>query len=41
MAPHIIEVTPDKKVVWTFADHQTMKTISQALILDTRAEGRH
>lgn len=33
-APHLIEVTPDKQVVWTFADHQTMKTISSVLILD-------
>ena len=27
-APHLIEVSPDKQVRWTFADHQTMKTIS-------------
>lgn len=40
-APHIIEVTPDKKVVWTFADHQTMKTVSTVVLLDTPAEGRH
>jgi len=33
-APHLIEVTPDKRVVWTFADHQTMKTISSVQILD-------
>lgn len=33
-APHLIEVTPDKQVVWTFADHQTMKTISSVLLLD-------
>jgi hypothetical protein len=33
-APHIIEVTRDKRVVWTFADHQTMKTISSVEILD-------
>ena len=33
-APHLIEVTPDKKVVWTFQDHKTMKTISSAQILD-------
>lgn len=32
--PHLIEVTPDKKVVWTFADHQTMKTISSVQLLD-------
>jgi hypothetical protein len=31
---HLIEVTPDKKVVWTFADHQTMKTISSVQLLD-------
>ena len=33
-APHIIEVTRDKKVVWTFADHATMKTVSSIQILD-------
>ncbi len=33
-APHVIEVTPDKKVVWTFADHETMKTISSIQLLD-------
>lgn len=33
-APHLIEVTPDKKVVWTFADHETMRTISSVQLLD-------
>ena len=33
-APQVIEVTPDKKVVWTFADHKTMRTISSIQILD-------
>ena len=33
-APHVIEVTPDKKVVWTFADHKTMRTISSIQLLD-------
>jgi hypothetical protein len=33
-APHIIEVTRAKKVVWTFADHQTMRTIANMQILD-------
>lgn len=33
-AAHLIEVTPGKKVVWTFADHQTMKTISSVQLLD-------
>jgi hypothetical protein len=45
-APHVIEVTPDKKVVWTFADHKTMKTISSIQLLDvpgdvTRGEILH
>jgi outer membrane protein assembly factor BamB len=34
-APHIFEVTPDKKVVWTYANHKDMKTISSVQILDT------
>lgn len=33
-APHIIEVTPDKEVVWTFQDHETMKTVSSVQVLD-------
>jgi hypothetical protein len=33
-APHLIEITPDKRVVWTFSDHQTMKTISSVQLLD-------
>jgi hypothetical protein len=33
-APHILEITPDKKVVWSFADHKTMKTVSSVLLLD-------
>ena len=32
--PHVIEVTPDKKVVWTYADHKTMKTVSSIVVLD-------
>lgn len=33
-APHLIEITPDKRVVWTFADHMAMKTISSVVLLD-------
>ena len=33
-APHLIEVTPDKKVVWTFQDHTSFRTISSVLLLD-------
>ncbi len=37
-APHIFEVTPDKKVVWTYENHKDMKTISTVQILDTPAD---
>jgi hypothetical protein len=37
-APHLIEVTPDKRVVWTFADHQTMCTISSLQLLDLKGD---
>ncbi len=40
-APHIIEVTPDKKVVWTFFDHKTMKTVSSVYLLDVPGEAGH
>ena len=32
--PHLIEVTPDKKVVWTFADHKNVRTIASVQLLD-------
>ena len=32
--PHVMEVTPEGKVVWTFADHQAMQTISNIQLLD-------
>jgi hypothetical protein len=34
-APHLIEVTPDKKVVWTFADHRHTKTIASVQLIDS------
>jgi len=33
-APHLLEVTPDKKVVWTFSDFKHMKTVSSVQLLD-------
>jgi hypothetical protein len=33
-APHLIEITRDKRVLWTFFDHQTMKTVSSVQLLD-------
>ncbi len=45
-APHLLEITPDKKVVWTYADHQAFKTISTVQVFakgDTplSGEGTH
>jgi hypothetical protein len=37
-APHIIEVTPEKKVVWTFSDHETMRTVSSIQRLDIEGD---
>jgi hypothetical protein len=33
-APHLLEITRDKRVVWTYANHKDMKTISTVVILD-------
>lgn len=32
--PHFFEVTRDKKIVWTFADHEHFKTVNQIQVLD-------
>jgi hypothetical protein len=32
--PHFFELTPDKKVVWSFADHVNFKTVNQIQLLD-------
>jgi hypothetical protein len=45
-APHIIEVTAEKKVVWTFSDFKSISTISSIQLLDipgdvTRGEILH
>jgi len=37
-APHAIEVTRDKKVVWTFTDSSFIQTMSSIQILDNRAD---
>jgi hypothetical protein len=36
-APDLVEVTPDKQVVWTFYGHQTIQTISSVELLDLPA----
>jgi hypothetical protein len=33
-APHLVEVTPDKRVVWTFSDHSKFKTVSSVQLLN-------
>jgi hypothetical protein len=38
-APHIIEVTRDKRVVWTFNDHVNMQTVSSVELLDSPTAG--
>lgn len=45
-APHIIEVTPDKRVVWTYSNHADFRTVSSIQLLDvpgdvTRGEILH
>jgi hypothetical protein len=40
-APHLLEVTPDKRVVWTFSDHQNLKTISSVQLLDITTDPSH
>lgn len=37
--PHIIEVTAEKKLRWTFADHKTMRTVSSVYMLDVPGDG--
>jgi hypothetical protein len=37
-APHLFEVTPEKKVVWTYANHKDMKTIASVIMLDQPAD---
>ncbi len=36
--PMVFEVTPEKKVVWEFADHARFKTVCQMQVLDTPAD---
>ena len=32
-APHVIEITPDKRVVWTYANHEKLRTVSSVQVL--------
>lgn len=37
-APHLVEITPGKRVVWTLREHPALRTVSSVLILDTQEE---
>lgn len=37
-APHLFEVTPDKKVVWSYANHKDFKTISSVQDLSVKGD---
>ncbi|MCP5518544.1 MAG: right-handed parallel beta-helix repeat-containing protein [Verrucomicrobiales bacterium] len=36
--PHLVEVTPDKRVAWSFADHVAFQTISSVQLLDVQGD---
>jgi hypothetical protein len=33
-APHLLEITPDKKIVWSFNDHKTFRTIATVQVFN-------
>jgi hypothetical protein len=37
-APLLLEITPDKKVVWRFEDHALLRTASTVIVLDAPAD---
>ncbi len=37
-APHVIEITPDKRVAWTSANHEKMRTVSSVQMLDVKGD---
>ena len=39
--PQAFEVTPDKKVVWEFADHAHFKTVNQIYLLDLPGDAKN
>lgn len=40
-APHIIEVTRDKRVVWTYDNHRDLRTVSSLQLLDVPGDATH
>lgn len=37
-SPHLIEITPDKRVAWTSANHEKMRTVSSVQVLDVKGD---
>jgi hypothetical protein len=33
-APHLLEITPDKRIAWTYTNHTDMRTIATVQVLD-------
>jgi hypothetical protein len=40
-SPHVIEITHDKQIVWTFADHSNLRTVSSIQLLDIPGDCTH
>lgn len=38
-APHVIEITPDKRVAWLFSDHTKFRTVSSVQVLEESIAG--
>lgn len=36
--PHFFELTPDRKVVWSFEDHVNFKTVNQIQVMDVKGD---
>lgn len=36
--PHLIEVTPEKKIVWTYANHRDVRTVASVQCLDVKGD---
>ncbi len=37
-APHLLEITPDKRIVWSYANHTDMRTISAVQVLNAQGQ---
>ncbi len=37
-APHLLEITPHKRVVWSYANHAEMRTIAAVQVLDAQGQ---